>query len=142
MPWWAWVLGGVALVAAETHFTRDFTLFCVGVSAVFIGLMTSAGMFNVWTEWLGFALLSGATLFWARDWLREHFLRHVEERELGNVLGEVAIPVDDVAAFGFGKAELRGTKWNAHNATAVAILRGQRCRVMKVQGLTLWIMPE
>lgn len=143
MPWWLWLLSGIVLAAAETHFTRDFTLFCVGISAILVGLMTAVGLFNpLWTQWLAFALLSGATLFWARDWLREHFLRKVEERDLSNVTGEVAIPVDDFPAFGFGSAELRGTRWKAHNASGVAILRGQRCRVMKVQGLTLWIMPE
>ncbi len=142
MPWWIWIIGGIVLVAAETIFTRDFSLFCVGVSAILVGLMTAAGILNPWAQWLGFAILSAATLVWARDWLREHFIRHVEERDLSNVLGEVAIPIDDLKAFGFGKAELRGSHWNAHNAASVAISRGQRCRVMKVRGITLWIMPE
>lgn len=105
MPWWTWIVVGLVLLAAETHYTRDFSLFCVGLSAILVGAMTALGLYNLWTQWLGFALLSGATLFWARDWLRQHFLKHVEERELGNVLGEVAVPVDDFPAFGFGKAD-------------------------------------
>jgi membrane protein implicated in regulation of membrane protease activity len=142
MPWWLWVVSGIALAAAETRITRDFTLLCVGISAILVGVISALEIFPIWGQWLAFALLSGATLFWARDWLRSHLLRTAEHRELSNVLGEVAIPVDDVPPYGFGKAELRGTRWNAHNASHVALSRGQRCRVMKIKGLTLWIMPE
>jgi membrane protein implicated in regulation of membrane protease activity len=62
--------------------------------------------------------------------------------ELENIVGQSAIPLDDLPAYGFGKAELRGTTWSAHNATHMKILRGQRCKVMKMNGLTLWIIPE
>jgi len=62
--------------------------------------------------------------------------------ELENIVGQSAIPLDDLPAYGFGKAELRGTTWSAHNATHMKILRGQRCKVIKMKGLTLWIMPE
>jgi len=142
MPWWLWIVSGISLAAAEIHFTRDFTLLCIGLSAILVGAVSYLGVYPMWAEWLAFAALSAAMLFWARDWLRNHFLRTAEIRELSNVLGEVAIPVDDVPPYGFGKAELRGAYWSAHNATHVAIVRGQRCRVMKVNGLTLWIMPE
>lgn len=142
MPWWLWVSLGIVLIAAET-LTGDFTLFCVGASAVVVGLMTALGLFEMPMQWLSFAVLSGATLFWVRDWLRETALaRGPREHEFSNVVGETALPLDDLPAYGFGKVELRGSSWSAHNAANVAILRGQRCRVMRVKGLTLWIMPE
>lgn len=143
MPWWLWVSLGLVLLVTETRVTRDFTLFCVGASAILIGFMTALGLFQVWVQWLGFSVLSASTLIWVRDWLRASALASGrQEHEFSNVLGEVAVPLDDLPAFGFGKAELRGTTWSAHNAASVAILRGQRCRVMKVKGLTLWILPE
>ena len=41
---------------------------------------------------------------------------------------------------GVSKAELRGTSWNAR--AREALRRGQRARVVKVDGLTLWLTAE
>ena len=142
MPWPLSIVAGVALLVLEVHYSRKFTLACFGVSAVLVGLMAGFGIFDLWTQWGSFAILSGALLFWARDWLRVRMLDKPSHAELENVIGQIAIPVDDLPAFGFGKADLRGTPWSAHNASHVNIIRGQRCKVMKVKGLTLWIMPE
>jgi inner membrane protein len=142
MPWFIWMVGGALLLVLEVSHTRDFTLACFGASALLVGLMATLGIFNLWTQWICFAILAGALLFWARDWLREIMLGKPSDADLENVIGQTAIPLGDLRPYGFGKAELRGTPWNAHNASHVNILSGQRCKVMKVNGLTLWIMPE
>jgi len=142
MPWPIWIIAGLVLMAAEVHYTRDFTLFCFGISALLVGLMTIFGVFDIWTQWISFAALSTALLFSAREWLRRKMLSRPGSAELENIIGQSAMPLDDLPAYGFGKAELRGSTWSAHNATHVKILRGQRCKVMKMNGLTLWIIPE
>jgi hypothetical protein len=53
--------------------------------------------------------------------------------------GELAIPMDDLAPGAVGKAELRGTSWTAQNADDRPLAKGQRCRVVRVEGLTLFI---
>jgi inner membrane protein len=107
-----------------------------------IGLMSISGGFGLWTQWIWFAALSTVLLFSARDWLRRRMLGRPGSAELENIIGRLAIPLDDLPAYGFGKADLRGTSWSAHNATHTKILRGQRCKVMKMNGLTLWLVPE
>jgi membrane protein implicated in regulation of membrane protease activity len=59
-----------------------------------------------------------------------------------SMVGEVAIPLEDLAPGSTGKAELRGTEWSVHNAAATPLRKGQRSRVTRVDGLTLWIEPE
>jgi serine/threonine protein kinase/membrane protein implicated in regulation of membrane protease activity len=142
VPWPIWFVAGLVLMALEVHYTRDFTLFCFGLSAILIGLMSIFGVFEIWTQWIGFAAISTALLFSAREWLLRKMLSRPGSAELENIIGQSAIPLDDLPAYGFGKAELRGTTWSAHNASHVKITRGQRCRVMKMNGLTLWIIPE
>jgi len=142
MLWPIWIMAGLVLMAVEVHYTRDFTLFCFGISALLVGLMSIFGVFDIWTQWISFAALSTALLFSAREWLRRKMLNTPGSAELENIVGQSAIPLDDLPAYGFGKAELRGTTWSAHNATHMKILRGQRCKVMKMKGLTLWIIPE
>lgn len=82
-------------------------------------------------------------LAWARDWFATLLLARGErEPEFGNVVGQIAVPIDDLPALGYGRAELRGTTWTAHNISNLPISRGQRCRVSEVKDLTLWISPE
>ncbi len=142
MTWPVWILAGLALLVVEVHYTRDFTIFCFGVSALVVGITAAFGVLDVWAQWVGFGALSTALLFWAREWLRVMMLGKPGDVEFENVVGQIATPLDDMPAYGFGKAELRGTTWRAHNASSVNIRHGQRCKVMKVNGLTLWIMPE
>jgi membrane protein implicated in regulation of membrane protease activity len=142
MPWPLWILAGVILLAAEVHYTRDFTLFSFGASAVITSAAAGLGILDFPAQWVCFGVLSIALLFWARDWLRNSLLSGPAPAEMENVIGQIALPIDDLPAFGFGKAELRGATWSAHNASHVPIARGQRCKVMKIKGLTLWIQPE
>ena len=142
MPWPIWIMAGLMMMVVEVHYTRDFTLFCFGISALLVGLMTILGVLGIWTQWISFAALSTALLFSAREWLRRKMLSRPGSEELENIIGQLAIPLEDLPAYGFGKAELRGTIWSAHNATHTQILHGQRCKVMKMNGLTLWIIPE
>ena len=56
--------------------------------------------------------------------------------------GETAIVLDDLPPGATGKAECRGSTWNAHNAGDKPLLKGQRSLVDRVDGITLWIKPE
>lgn len=143
MPWPIWILAGLAFLVIEVHYTRDFSVACFGAGALMVGLIAACGILRPWwAQWIGFAALSTALLFWAREWLRVRMTGKPSHADLENIVGQLAMPLDDLAAYGFGKAELRGATWSAHNASNVNIRRGQRCKVMRMNGLTLWIMPE
>ena len=57
--------------------------------------------------------------------------------EVDAVVGQMAQALEDIAVDAIGKAELRGSAWAARNVGATAITRSQRCRVERVEGLTL-----
>ena len=48
----------------------------------------------------------------------------------------------DLPAGGEVKAELRGVPWSARAASGASLRAGQRCRVERVDGLTLWVRAE
>lgn len=143
MFWWLWLAVGIILLAVEAAVTRDFTFFCIGTSSILVGLITVLGISQPAVQWVCFGLISAAMLYWVRDWLRQaRPSEELEEPQFTNIVGQTALPLDDLAPFGFGKVELSGVNWEAHNAGAVAIPRGCRCRVLEVKGLTVWILPE
>jgi membrane protein implicated in regulation of membrane protease activity len=62
--------------------------------------------------------------------------------DVDSLVGDTAIPLDDIAPGAVGRAELRGTVWTARNPGAVTLARGQRCVVVSVDRLTILITPE
>jgi membrane protein implicated in regulation of membrane protease activity len=59
-----------------------------------------------------------------------------------SLVGEAATASEDIPSGGVGKAELRGTTWTARNSGTALLAKNTRCRVERVDGLTIWIRPE
>jgi inner membrane protein len=144
MTWWAWAILGIVFTVIDVHLTHDFTLFCVGVAA--FGVAAVAGLLPglpLWSHWLVFALLSIAVLIGVRQPLlgRFHSRRGINT-DFDYLLGEVATPCNDLAPNAVGQAELRGSVWTVRNSQPSPVGKNQRCRVTRVEGLTLWIKAE
>jgi membrane protein implicated in regulation of membrane protease activity len=90
-----------------------------------------------------FSLLSIGSLLVFRNPLRRLIdVGTPREGMVDSLIGESALILDGLAPGEQGKAELRGTVWNARNSGGVPLSKGQRARVAKVEGLTLWIEGE
>ncbi|HXH83775.1 MAG TPA: NfeD family protein [Candidatus Tectomicrobia bacterium] len=144
MPWWLWVLIGLALLGAELFTPGGFYVLFFGVGAILVGILVGVGLVGPpWTEWLLFSIASIASLvLFRRRLLALTRAAPGQPPSVDRLEGEVAIPIDDIAPGAVGKAELRGTSWEARNADTATLTRGQRCRVARVENLTLWIRAE
>ena len=92
-------------------------------------------------QWILYTVLSLVML----ATLRQVVQRRLAARGSGAVdslVGETATLLEDLPAGGEVKAELRGTPWNARAVDGAAIAKGRRCRVDRVDGLTLWLRAE
>ncbi|MGH7818683.1 MAG: NfeD family protein, partial [Candidatus Binatia bacterium] len=130
MPWWLWMLLGMMLAVLEVQVPTNFYLLAFGIAALIVG--TVVGLFAVgaaWAQWLLFTILAvGSVLALQRYFKQSAASRWKSEREIDNLVGELATPAEDVPAGGVGKVELRGTIWSGRNAGASAIAKGQLCR--------------
>jgi membrane protein implicated in regulation of membrane protease activity len=142
MPWLLWISAGVILLVAELYFTRVFALLSFGAGALLAGVLGAMGILNPPAQWLCFGLLSTVLLVCVRDRTRGSPLPKFVGAEPQHVIGQVARPLQNLPAFGSGMAKLGGIIWKAYNAGHLEIARGQRCRVIKVKGTILWILPE
>jgi inner membrane protein len=143
MLWWYWIVLGLVLAALELATPGGFFVIFFGVSAIVVGLLELAGLATAdWVQWLAFSIIAVAAL----AFFREPLLRWMRSREgpddVDSLLREVAIALGDIAPGGHGRAELRGSAWNARNVVSTTLLAGQRCRVVSVQGLTLDLRQE
>jgi membrane protein implicated in regulation of membrane protease activity len=95
-----------------------------------------------WGQLLLFSLLSVVSLLVFRKPLMRRFGLAAPGPPVDSMIGEICTVVQAPGADGFGKVELRGTSWTARAAPGASFTVGQRCRVERVDGLTLWIRPE
>jgi membrane protein implicated in regulation of membrane protease activity len=142
MTWWHWLALGIVLVALEMAASGGFYVIFFGIAAIAIGglhLFDLAG--PLWFQLLLFSLLSMTSLLL----FRKPILRWLSPDSPADVdmpIGETAFPMDDILPGQVGRAELRGTIWSARNVGTVVLTRGQRCRVTKVERLTIHLVPE
>lgn len=138
MTWWIWVLLGFVLLAIElASTTMHIGFFAAGAFLVAI-LVGSGWQGPLWAQLLVFTLFSLVALVFIRPIVMKK-LRLNETRVVDSLVGEQAIALDDIGAQSIGKAEMRGSSWNARNIGADSITKGQRCTVEQVEGLLLHI---
>lgn len=144
MTWWLWAFLGLFLLGSEILTPGGFYMLFFGIGALVVGALVGLGMVqSEWMSWLLFSVFSVASLVILRP-----PLRRLMTGDRGNVSpvdtmgGETAIVLDDLPPGATGKVECRGSTWNAHNAGDKPLLKGQRSRVKRVDGITLWIISE
>lgn len=144
MIWWYWMLFGLVLLGAEMIAPGGFYILFFGLAALVVGALAGLGLIQAeWLQWLSFSGLAILSLLIFRGpllaWIKT---QEVESPAVDSMGGETAIPLEDLAPGDTGKAELRGTTWTAHNAGPALLKKNQRCKVERVEGLTLWIAGE
>jgi membrane protein implicated in regulation of membrane protease activity len=96
----------------------------------------------LWVQFLVFSIASVVTLLAFRNPLLRWMKLDAPAAEVDTLVGETAVPLEDIAVGAVGRAELRGSVWTARNAAASALGKGQRCVVVGVDRLMVSIAPE
>ncbi len=141
MVWWLWVLIGFGLLVVEVVTPGGLFALFFGIAAFVVGILAAAGLGGPpWLQWALFAVLSVGLLGVLRKRLRGSLA--ARGAPVDTMVGEAAVLLQDLPPRGVAKAELRGTTWDARSEAGAALPQGQRCRVERVEGLTLWLRPE
>ena len=141
--WWHWLALGLILVALEMAASGGFYVIFFGIAALAIGglhLFDIAG--PVWFQLLLFSVISVGSLLLFRSPLLRWMQLDRPGVDVDSLVGDTAIPLDDIAPGAVGRAELRGAVWTARNAGTRTLTRGQRCTVTSVDRLTIFITAE
>jgi inner membrane protein len=143
MQWWLWILTGLGLVVLEMITPGGFFAIFFAISALLLGILTRLGWAGPeWMQWLLFSVISVLGLLVFRKPLMTAMKLGGPGKAVDTMTGESALVTEDVPGEGVGKAEMRGSAWTARSNSGVPLARGQRCRVERIEGLTLWLRPE
>jgi len=140
MIWWMWVLVGLGLLVVEMVTPGGLFALFFGVAALVVALLSVAGAGAAW-QWIAFTVVSLGLLLGFRRTLRDRLTARPGP-PVDSLVGEQAVLLGDLAAGDEGRAELRGTPWTVRAASGIPLKAGQRCRVERVDGLTLWLRAE
>jgi inner membrane protein len=140
VAWWLWVVVGLILLVFEVLTPGGFFILFFGVGALAVGVLKVMGIaLPLAGEILVFVVLSVIGLVAFRQPLLRRFRQLTPNITVDSFHGESAVALEDIAAGGGGKVELRGTAWNAHNLGDSSIGKSSVCKVERVEGLTLFV---
>jgi inner membrane protein len=144
MVWWYWMVLGLVLLGAEMTTPGGFYILFFGLSALLVGALAGFDIVLMdWLQWLLFSVIAIGSLLVFRGPLLARINDGTSTHaDVDSMIGEVATALEALPAGATGKAELRGTTWTTKNVGSIAVDKGQRGRVTKVDGLTLWITAE
>ena len=143
MAWWTWILIGLGLLAIEAASPGGLFAAFFGLSALVVGALAALGMAgSLGVQWILFSVLALVALAVLRGPLKARLNVNGPQKPVDQLADQVALALEDLPAGGGGKIELRGSSWSARNGGAAPIAKGTRCRVERVDGLTLWVRAE
>lgn len=135
-----WLIGGIALIAAEM-LSGDFFLLMVGV-----GALAGAG-----SEWLFgntlissavFAIVSIGLVTFARPWLKRRMHGELVHTNAEALIGRKAVAVSSVSADG-GQVRLDGEVWSARAFDdKQTIAAGDQVTVVEISGATAIVLAD
>ncbi len=133
------MVAGFIMLATESVIPGFFLLF-FGFGAVFMGFfqLLFPGV-DLWIEILIFLSVSSIWLALFRKRLIAYMERKNPPKRVDSIEGETAVALEDILPSGIGKSELRGSSWNTRNLGEIVIAKGQRCKVERMDGLTLHV---
>ena len=143
MAWWHWIVVGLILIALEMAASGGFYVIFFGIAAIAIGLLHALDLAGpLWFQVLLFSAISvGSLVLFRRPFMRWMKL-DMPGSDVDSMIGETAVPLEDIDAGAVGRAELRGTVWSARNRANAAVRKGQRCTVVAVDRLMIFVEPE
>src|SRR5262245_55509869 len=141
--WWGWFIVGFALLLLELSLPCGvFVVFFVVGAICVVSLEWWACGQEAWVQLTFSSIFSIVTSILFRRRLLVRFGPKAGDVSVDSLVGEAATVIDNIEAGGFGKVELRGTAWNAKNSGDRILVRGERCKVQRVDGLSLWDNKE
>ena len=143
IPWWGWFIFGFALLLLELSSPGGFYFLFFGVGAISVGVLAWLTVLEqAWVQLTFFSIFSIVASLLFRKPLLARFGPKSGDAIVDSLVGEAATAIDNIEAGAFGKVELRGTAWNAKNSSEQMLVRGERCKVQRVDGLSLWVSKE
>ena len=147
MIWWNWSILGLVLIGIEILTLGglgNFYFLFFGMAALMVSGLTWSGLIAAaWLQWFLFAIFGITSFVVLKNPLQgKGKTSNGHEVPVDSMVGEIATVLESLAPQAMGKVELRGSTWNARNAGGNLLEKNTLAKIVRVDGLTLWIQAE
>jgi membrane protein implicated in regulation of membrane protease activity len=133
-----WLLAGLGLLIVELVTPGGFFAVFFGVAAILVGVLSGSHLVEAeWLQWALFIVFSIVGVVALRRPLMQRMGLNVPALPSDDVQGELALVTEEIRPGELGKVELRGSTWTARAHRTIRV--GERARVERVDGLTVWL---
>lgn len=144
MAWWVWLVTGLALLGVDVLIPSGFFILFFGLGAASIGLLLLIGLplseTWQWSLWailsLGYLAILRRPLMKRTDWQAGRSPSHEVPDEMKNAIVEITEVIQPGAR---GAANCRGSIWTVQNVSDRSLNIGDKARVERLDGLTLFV---
>ncbi len=133
LAWHVWLLFAILMGILEM-LTPGFVLACLGVGAVGASLCDFLGWHDLEAQLGVFAILTFLSFFTLRPMLLRSFHSKTQATNVDALVGRHAFILEDSAAGAIARAKLGAEEWRAEAADGGVLHRGDRVRVLRVDG--------
>lgn len=141
MSWSFWLILGLGLLVFEILTPGGFFTLFFGLAAFMVALLAGLGVLTSGPgQWMFFGVVGALLIVGLRPLVRKKF--ETNTPKVDQLVGQTAIALEALDGNGRGKVELRGTSWSAVYSGSGSVLKGDRLRVTKVDGLSLTVEKE
>jgi membrane protein implicated in regulation of membrane protease activity len=140
MTWWMWILIGLTCLVLELMTPGGVIMLFFGVAGLLVGILVAVGLGGpVWFQVLAFSILSIVSLLTLRGPVLRRMKSGGQSLKIDTLVGKEVVLLESLVAGDVGKAELRGTVWEARTTSSTPLKKNTRCLVERVDGLSLWV---
>ena len=136
---WVWICVGVSLLVLEVLIQTEFWLVFIGLAALLVGGLTSAGLGGpLWAQWVALATFSVLLTVFFRKRIHEKFV-HPAPGVGPELVGERVLVHTRMDTGATGSVEHRGSTWPARNTGTTPIEANTHATIQQVSGIELEI---
>lgn len=137
MSWLIWILIAFGFMGAELFIPTGFVFLLIGLSFFVTGAAVAFGLEDpTWAPW---ALCLGCLISFISI-LRRPLIKIFKfdlPSSYEELSGDEVVITSDIAPGSVGAGELRGTHWSVRNVGSSPLTKGDRVKVIRVNGLTV-----
>jgi len=139
--WLIWVIISILCLILELS-SGDFFILCFAIGSAVSAILAGCGLSLTW-QIVAFAVVSALSLLLVRPALIRKLHKPQRER-LSNadaMIGQVGRVSEPIVAGGYGRVAIDGDDWKSTSVDGVAIDKGTRVRVVKMDSIILTVEP-
>ena len=136
---WIWVALVIIFALIEV-FTLGLTTVWFALAALVLVFLSFLNI-SMPVQFLIFLIISAALLVFTRPLAVKKFKMGGEKTNVDSLPGKRALVIKKIGEFEMGEAKVNGQIWTARSDNNTEIAEGEKCEVLRIEGVQLIVRP-